>query len=238
MAIGEFRIRINNRKVLQRAAAELRRPGREARRPCCARWTRSRRRTRRSVRDDLEREGVRGEAANGCYDLISTRRSTDETLARLARSRASEICAAGPGRAAQHRRRRSAQFGVPDSAFRVDLGVVRGLDYYTGTIYETTLVDAPGARQHLLRRPLRRPGELFHRHKLPGVGISIGLTRLFSQAEGGRAAAAAAAHPGRGPGTTMDAAVPGPLPVDGARAARARASTPRCTWRRRSSATS
>ena len=71
---------------------------------------------------------------------------------------------------------------MPDSAFGVDLGVVRGLDYYTGTIYETTLggrarssaASARGGRYDDL-------ASYFTDTQLPGVGISIGLTRLFSQ---------------------------------------------------------
>ena len=50
-------------------------------------------------------------------------------------------------------------FGVPQTHFAVDLTIARGLDYYTGTVYETT----PGDRLHLLRRPLRQPGRVLHR---------------------------------------------------------------------------
>src|SRR3990172_12903185 len=73
------------------------------------------------------------------------------------------------------------QFGVPDSAFCVDLGVVRGLDYYTGTIYETTLVDHPGIGSICSGGRYDDLASYFTDTKLPGVGISIGLTRLFSK---------------------------------------------------------
>jgi histidyl-tRNA synthetase len=74
-----------------------------------------------------------------------------------------------------------AQFGVPHSAFAVDLSVVRGLDYYTGTIYETQLVDFPELGSICSGGRYDDLASYFTDTKLPGVGISIGLTRLFSK---------------------------------------------------------
>ena len=72
-------------------------------------------------------------------------------------------------------------FGVPDSNFKVDLTIARGLDYYTGTVYETFLDDyrelgsvCSGGRYDNL-------AEFYTDKKMPGVGVSIGLTRLFSK---------------------------------------------------------
>ncbi len=70
-------------------------------------------------------------------------------------------------------------FGVPAENFSVDLTIARGLDYYTGTVYETALLDHPeigsvcsgGRYDNLAQYYIDKP--------LPGVGISIGLTRLF-----------------------------------------------------------
>jgi histidyl-tRNA synthetase len=70
-------------------------------------------------------------------------------------------------------------FGIPENNFKVDLTIARGLDYYTGTVYETFLNDyrelgsvCSGGRYDNL-------AEFYTDKKLPGVGISIGLTRLF-----------------------------------------------------------
>ena len=70
-------------------------------------------------------------------------------------------------------------FGVPDENFKVDLTIARGLDYYTGTVYETFLNDyrelgsiCSGGRYDNL-------SEFYTDRKMPGVGVSIGLTRLF-----------------------------------------------------------
>jgi histidyl-tRNA synthetase len=73
------------------------------------------------------------------------------------------------------------QFGVPDSAFGVDLGVIRGLDYYTGTIYETTLADHPELGSICSGGRYDDLATYFTNTRLPGVGISIGLSRLFSR---------------------------------------------------------
>jgi histidyl-tRNA synthetase len=73
------------------------------------------------------------------------------------------------------------QFGVPDSHFAMDLSVVRGLDYYTGTIYETTLVGHPELGSICSGGRYDDLASHFTDTKLPGVGISIGLTRLFSR---------------------------------------------------------
>ncbi len=72
-----------------------------------------------------------------------------------------------------------AAFGVPEEAYVLDLTIARGLDYYTGTVYETSLLDHPeigsicsgGRYDNLAGYYIDKP--------LPGVGISIGLTRLF-----------------------------------------------------------
>jgi histidyl-tRNA synthetase len=71
--------------------------------------------------------------------------------------------------------------GVPDDAFGVDLRIARGLDYYTGTVYETVLVDHPGLGSICSGGRYDNLASHFTSKKLPGVGISIGLTRLFSR---------------------------------------------------------
>jgi histidyl-tRNA synthetase len=176
MAIGEFRIRINNRKVLRgllqefgvaddRAAAVLRT------------LDKTEKEDAGRIRADLEREGV--SSAGKLLELITARRTTDETLAALAGLNNET----GKQGLQELRSIVTAirQFGVPDTAFAVDLGVVRGLDYYTGTIYETTLVSAPQLGSICSGGRYDDLASYFTDTRLPGVGISIGLTRLFSR---------------------------------------------------------
>lgn len=72
-------------------------------------------------------------------------------------------------------------FGVPESNFMVDLTVARGLDYYTGTVYETLLNDYPGIGSVCSGGRYDDLASHYTKQQLPGVGISIGLTRLFYQ---------------------------------------------------------
>ena len=70
-------------------------------------------------------------------------------------------------------------FGVPDTYFKVDLTIARGLDYYTGTVYETFLNDYREIGSVCSGGRYENLAEYYTDKKLPGVGISIGLTRLF-----------------------------------------------------------
>ena len=72
-----------------------------------------------------------------------------------------------------------ADFGVPEEYFAVDLTIARGLDYYTGTVYETTLLDHPELGSVCSGGRYDNLAEYYTDRQLPGVGISIGLTRLF-----------------------------------------------------------
>lgn len=174
MAIGEFRIRISNRKVLRallhrfevpeaRAAAVLRALDKIEKEP------------RAKIQEDLEREGVSRAAA--LYEVVSEKRDTADAL-RMLDSLSLESGAVEELRAVADAIRK---FGVPDAAFAVDLGVVRGLDYYTGTIYETTLLQYPELGSICSGGRYDDLASHFSDTRLPGVGISIGLTRLFSK---------------------------------------------------------
>ncbi len=180
MGIGEFRIRINNRKVLkgllinfnvaeQDAAAVLRA------------LDKIDKEDRSKILQDLEREGMPHAAARELYDLVSADRDTDATLHLLANiGGQNELL----DRGLEESRKIVAairDFGVPDSAFCMDLRVVRGLDYYTGTIYETSLVNYPELGSICSGGRYDDLANYFTDSKLPGVGISIGLTRLFSK---------------------------------------------------------
>jgi histidyl-tRNA synthetase len=73
------------------------------------------------------------------------------------------------------------ELGVPDSNFAIDLTIARGLDYYTGTVYETRLDDYPEIGSVCSGGRFDDLASHYTDRKLPGVGISIGLTRLFDQ---------------------------------------------------------
>ena len=70
-------------------------------------------------------------------------------------------------------------FGVPENNFKVDLKIARGLDYYTGTVYETFLNNYRELGSICSGGRYENLAEYYTDKKLPGVGVSIGLTRLF-----------------------------------------------------------
>jgi len=72
-------------------------------------------------------------------------------------------------------------FGIPDDAIAINLSIARGLDYYTGTVYETTLDEYPQIGSICSGGRYDNLAGNYTRSHLPGVGISIGLTRLFWQ---------------------------------------------------------
>jgi histidyl-tRNA synthetase len=176
MGIGDFRIRINNRKVLKGLLQHF--GVQENNAPAVLRiLDKAEKEDASSIRAQLEAEGIPGASARELFELVSGKRDTGETLQVLSKYRECEQGAAELAAIVSAIR----AFGVPDSAFGVDLGVVRGLDYYTGTIYETTLVKYPELGSICSGGRYDDLAGYFTDTKLPGVGISIGLTRLFSK---------------------------------------------------------
>lgn len=73
------------------------------------------------------------------------------------------------------------KYGVLEEYYKIDLTIARGLDYYTGTVYETNLKDYPKLGSICSGGRYDNLTEFYTKQRLPGIGISIGLTRLFSQ---------------------------------------------------------
>lgn len=71
------------------------------------------------------------------------------------------------------------KFGVPSDNYRIDLSIARGLDYYTGTVYETFIDDHPEIGSVCSGGRYDNLAEYYTKKSLPGVGMSIGLTRFF-----------------------------------------------------------
>ncbi|HXM81377.1 MAG TPA: histidine--tRNA ligase [Burkholderiales bacterium] len=180
MGIGEFRIRINNRKVLKGLLQSFN-VAEENSAVVLRALDKIEKEERSVVLEDLSRAGMSDAQALELFRFVSTKRDTNETLSALSEfSLRNEMCEMG---IAELRKLVAAilKFGVPDSAFCIDLGVVRGLDYYTGTIYETTLNSYPEVGSICSGGRYDDLASYFTDTKLPGVGISIGLTRLFSK---------------------------------------------------------
>jgi histidyl-tRNA synthetase len=72
-------------------------------------------------------------------------------------------------------------YGVPEKNYAINFSIARGLDYYTGTVYETTLDDYPQIGSICSGGRYENLAGHYSKSHLPGVGISIGATRLFWQ---------------------------------------------------------
>lgn len=180
MAIGPFLIKINNRKILQGYFQALGAP--------LEKMTEIMR-----IIDKLEKVGmerVNTELVNLGLDSTKTKTaihllqenlSTEEILTKLGNlpiDNALFVQGVQELRVVIDGVRNS---GVPDTFFKVDLSIARGLDYYTGTIYETVLLAHPTIGSICSGGRYDDLTAFFTDEPLPGVGVSIGLTRLVSQ---------------------------------------------------------
>ena len=136
---------------------------------------------RTAVVEELENLGLEEKTINRIIKFLSIDGATDEKLEKLANlGIENELFCAGLQELVDVVKYIRA-FGMEDKYFEIDLKIARGLDYYTGTVYETFLNEyrrlgsiCSGGRYDNL-------AEYYTDKKLPGVGISIGLTRLFYQ---------------------------------------------------------
>ena len=127
----------------------------------------------------MEDIGVAEDVANQVLDFIAIGGSNQEVLAALEGYQGKdELFDTGLEELSTVVRYLSA-FGVPEENFAVDLTIARGLDYYTGTVSETTMLDHPEIGSVCSGGRYDNLAEYYTDKQLPGVGISIGLTRLF-----------------------------------------------------------
>src|SRR5207237_6393180 len=73
--------------------------------------------------------------------------------------------------------------GIPDERLQIDVSIARGLDYYTGTVYETFLTDLPKIGSVCSGGRYNNLAGLYTKQPLPGVGASLGLDRLLAAME-------------------------------------------------------
>ena len=179
LGLEQFQIRVNNRKILNgfyamlglteksgdvmRTVDKLPKIGPD------------------KVRDMLLGEGISltGEQADEILKFISITGSNNEVLNSLEAYRGRhELFHQGLDELATVVKYLGA-FGVPQEKFAVDLTIARGLDYYTGTVYETFMTQHPEIGSICSGGRYDNLAEYYTDKQLPGVGISIGLTRLF-----------------------------------------------------------
>ena len=177
--IGEFVIKINNRKVLNgffsalnlsskitdilRAIDKIDKIGKE------------------KVKEELLKFEISEENSNKILDFIAINGSNEEILEKLEALKINDNTFKEGIAELKQVVDYLKLFNVPEKNFNINLTIARGLDYYTGTVYETNLVKYPELGSICSGGRYENLTEYYTKQKLPGIGISIGLTRLFSQ---------------------------------------------------------
>jgi histidyl-tRNA synthetase len=182
--IGAFTIQLNNRKLMRGFFESLGVADPEQQTLVLREVDKLDKRGADYVRDTLTGDafGLSAEVAGNILDFVQVRStSLQDAFARLD--------ALGPGPESMEQGRAELKevlglirdFGVPESHFALNLSIARGLDYYTGTVYETTLNDYPQIGSICSGGRYENLAGQYTKSRLPGVGISIGLTRLYWQ---------------------------------------------------------
>ncbi len=180
LAVGEFTIRINNRKVMRGLLESLGVTGDQST-MVLREVDKLDKRGREAVLGTLVGHGMTTDAAERLLTTVDSRATgPDASLAVLDALEPVREMVEGVGDLRQVIETMRS-LGVPGECYGIDLSIARGLDYYTGTVYETVLDD------HLEIGSICSGGRYddlaghYTKSKLPGVGMSIGFTRLFWQ---------------------------------------------------------
>ena len=180
LAFGSFTIKINNRKMLRGLLESLAVP--EDRQAAVLREIdRLGRQERADVQQRLSSLLDDGSTERLLDVLLAHRGDSQAALESLRTRNASNHLFQEGLDELQRVYERTLALGVPESGLKIDPSIVRGLDYYTGTVYETFLDEHPRIGSICSGGRYDSLAEHFTKSRLPGVGISIGATRLFSQ---------------------------------------------------------
>lgn len=176
LGFDNFKIRLNNRKILDgflrslnidsyievlRTVDKIDKVGKE------------------KIREELQSYIDNETAVEEIIEFITTTGSNDEKIEKLkAMDITQEVFVEGVKELDTVNKYIKA-FGIPEKNYIIDFKITRGLDYYTGTVYETFLDDYPEFGSVCSGGRYDNLAQFYTEKKLPGVGISIGLTRLF-----------------------------------------------------------
>ncbi|MEO1429273.1 MAG: histidine--tRNA ligase [Cyanobacteria bacterium J06633_8] len=181
--IGDFLIRINNRKVLT-GFFESVGVVEEKIKPCVGIVDNLEKIGEAKVKKELEKSGISPQQTDKIIEFINIKGSVDEVLSKM-KHLAESIPEAEQFKLGVNELETVIagvrDLGVADNRYCIDLSIARGLDYYTGTVYETTLLGHEALGSICSGGRYEELVGTFLGEKMPGVGISIGLTRLMSR---------------------------------------------------------
>lgn len=179
LGFKDFTIRINNRRILNGIFESINQ--KENSEEILRIIDKIEKIGKNSVIEEFEKIGLNEEQIQKIIDFIEIQGTSDEKIEKLeGLGIQNEIFNQGV-RELKTVIENVRLFGVPEENFNVDLTIARGLDYYTGTVYETFLNDYRELGSVCSGGRYENLAEYYTNKNLPGVGVSIGLTRLFSK---------------------------------------------------------
>jgi histidyl-tRNA synthetase len=170
-------IRINNRKVLNGFLSSL--DCLDKSRDILRIVDKIEKQGKEKVAEELEKLSLAGSSVTQILNFIEIKGKNEEVINKLKSLKVSSLLFEEGLIELETVAKAIEAFGVPRENFKLDLSIARGLDYYTGTVYETILMDYPEIGSVCSGGRFDDLAEYYTDRKLPGVGISIGLTRLF-----------------------------------------------------------
>ena len=176
---GEFVIKVNNRKILNGFFASL---GLSDKITDILRIVdKIDKIGTQIVKEELIKIGVSAEDADKILYFISISGSNDEIIEKLYSLNISDEVFNTGIEEIKTLINYLRLFNIPENNFKIELSIARGLDYYTGTVYETNLVEHPELGSICSGGRYDNLTSYYSNQTMPGVGVSIGLTRLFDQ---------------------------------------------------------
>lgn len=176
---GRFTIRINNRKILNGLIDSLNINTDKV--EILRIIDKAEKISRNELVLQFKEQGMTNESVEKLLNFIDIKGSTSEVISKLrSLGISNDLFSEGIEELATVTSM-MVQMGVEADYFKIDLSIARGLDYYTGTVYETVLNDYPKIGSVCSGGRFDNLASYYTTEKLPGVGISIGLTRLFYQ---------------------------------------------------------
>ena len=176
---GKFTIRINNRKLLSGLVASLKTDANTT--EILRIIDKVEKVTQEDFIDMLHEQGLTEDMVDTLLKFIAINGTSDEVIAQLRGLGIRDSLYEAGIDELETVTSLLIEMGVDSTYFAIDLSIARGLDYYTGTVYETKLDDYPKIGSVCSGGRFDDLASFYTSEKLPGVGISIGLTRLFYQ---------------------------------------------------------
>lgn len=180
--VGEFKLRINNRQILNGLLGKLELSDKSV--PILRALDKLEKSDAAAVAAEMaQTAGVNAQQAQQILEFAATTGSADEILSSLDRMlQGNEAGQAGVGRLSELVAALKS-LGIKPERYALDVSIARGLDYYTGVIFETNLLELPKIGSICSGGRYDNLAELYTKQHLPGIGASLGLDRLLAALE-------------------------------------------------------